>query len=372
MIPYLNCPGVTRDNNAYQVEEIPLATSWTQFTAGKDVTVHGFIEKRKDMSSNLSFCYINLNNINAQFNTSVQIVSSWKEEGSIQYQAHLDLKNVPAYSPVVVTGTLQESQRKNPNALHQGGQHWDLKLRSIRCLNPFPKDIIVSKDAVWPPKSRHLQMRFDPLLRDRLRFRSAVESTFAKVLRSNRFIQVETPILFKSTPEGAREFLVPTRRQGYAYALPQSPQQYKQILMAGGIPRYFQFAKCFRDEDHRADRQPEFTQLDLEMAFAEGKDVMHIVQMLVESVFRVLRSDYITVDVNGTKHPVHIGSHGTTKGTFVSPYKIDFKHLSYDNAMKLFGSDKPDLRIQLPYVTHVSYANYSRASSRANVDRSTQ
>jgi aspartyl-tRNA synthetase len=174
---------------------------------------------------------------------------------------------------VCVTGTLKEinpnpSEGENNEASSMSSsknkpspKQYELKLRSVECLNTFPKDIIVSKDAVWPPKSRHLQMRFDPFLYERLVFRNSVASKLKHTLRSAGFIEIETPILFKSTPEGAREFLVPTRRKGFAYALPQSPQQYKQILMAGGIPRYFQLAKCFRDEDHRADRQPEFTQV---------------------------------------------------------------------------------------------------------------
>lgn len=154
------------------------------------------------------------------------------------------------------------SRIDHPNPVNL--QSWDLRLRSIQCLNPFPKDIIVSKDAVWSPAQRHLQLRFDPLLRQRLHLRSVITTLLSHFLKTSRgFEEVETPLLFKSTPEGAREFLVPTRRKGYAYALPQSPQQYKQILMAAGLPGYFQFAKCFRDEDHRADRQPEFTQVCL-------------------------------------------------------------------------------------------------------------
>lgn len=136
----------------------------------------------------------------------------------------------------------------------------DLRLESIQPLNDFPQNIIVSDNVLFPNDARHLQIRFQDSVRARLLVRSQMAFQLRKSLDQLGYIEVETPILFKSTPEGAREFIVPTRRAGQAYALPQSPQQYKQILMASGIPAYFQFARCFRDEDLRADRQPEFTQ----------------------------------------------------------------------------------------------------------------
>jgi aspartyl-tRNA synthetase len=135
----------------------------------------------------------------------------------------------------------------------------------ILCLNSVAADVHISKSHSFPPESRHLQIRFDDGLKKRLLVRSRVASYVRRQL-SGQFMEIETPILFKSSPEGAREFLVPTRKPGYAYALPQSPQQYKQILMASGIRRYFQFAKCFRDEDLRADRQPEFTQVIIQVS----------------------------------------------------------------------------------------------------------
>lgn len=138
-------------------------------------------------------------------------------------------------------------------------RHLEISITEAVCLNEFPKDIIVSSDVKFPPEKRHLQIMNDLQLYNALKRRSNVGLAIRYHL--SQWQEVETPVLFKSTPEGAREFLVPTRKPGFAYALPQSPQQYKQILMASGIGRYFQFARCFRDEDLRADRQPEFTQV---------------------------------------------------------------------------------------------------------------
>jgi len=166
---------------------------------------------------------------------------------------------------VVVTGTVQVKQKPkqhNQPKISSRNEDVEIKLAEIIVLNHFPTDITFQEDSGIPPEQRHLQIRASKNIRDALTFRAKAAHICRDYLgQQNGFLEIETPLLFKSTPEGAREFLVPTRTKGRAYALPQSPQQYKQTLMASGIPRYFQIAKCFRDEDLRADRQPEFTQV---------------------------------------------------------------------------------------------------------------
>jgi len=137
-------------------------------------------------------------------------------------------------------------------------------------------------------------------------------------LDSREFLEIETPLLSKSTPEGARDFLVPTRREGEFFALPQSPQLYKQLLMASGVERYFQVVKAFRDEDSRKDRQPEFTQLDMEISYATPKDIQELVEGMLKHSFKAVGQDI----------------------------KIPFAHMDYDQAMNEYGSDKPDLRFE--------------------------
>jgi len=192
----------------------------------------------------------------------VQLISTSNTEGP-GAEAHARLRSLREWTPVVITGKLKA--RQSPlDPTYQGMklvEEREIAVTHVQPINDIPEDIIIKEDTVFGPEQRHLQLRRDSELRDSIIFRGSAMNRARLYLRSLQWEEVETPILFKSTPEGAREFLVPTRQEGLAYALPQSPQQYKQILMASGFPKYFQFARCFRDEDLRADRQPEFTQV---------------------------------------------------------------------------------------------------------------
>ena len=167
-------------------------------------------------------------------------------------------------------------------------------------------------------KYRYLDLR-RPSLQKVLLLRHKMYQLVRKYFDENNFVEIETPVLMKSTPEGARDYLVPSRiHKGKFYALPQSPQQYKQLLMVSGFDRYFQIVKCFRDEDLRADRQPEFTQIDVEMSFIKEEQIFSIVEELMKLLFKEVWNIELTIPI---------------------------KRISYEEAMTMYGSDKPDLKI---------------------------
>ncbi|KPI45588.1 Aspartate--tRNA ligase, mitochondrial [Cyphellophora attinorum] len=303
-----------------------------------------------------------------------------------------ELSNIRPHTPVSLAGYLR--QRKYPQKVQKVavpdpyvGQveyinDYELVVEQFQPLNTVPQGLVAKHGFDFGPEQRHLHFRTDHRLRDNLRQRSRALALFRKVLFVLGFDEIETPLLFKSTSEGAREFIVPTRSKGMAYALPQSPQQYKQLLMASGVVRYFQFAKCFRDEDLRSDRQPEFTQLDLEMAFSGPAQVRNVITVLINRIAESwnltwpldhppIRRPYadgegrddstdegISDDTNG--NPRTIKHKDAAKGNARKTNRTDnedrlpllgkpthnIPSLSYDEAMCYHGSDKPDLRIK--------------------------
>lgn len=276
------------------------------------VVIHGFVKSVRKTGKSLVFMDVIQYTRGPIF--SVQAISQISAASTDEQKAlHDSLSKIPVFTPVAVTGRILLSHTSRP----------EIKLESLVRLNSVSKDIIFTDETVFPPEKRHLQLRTEKHLQNALRLRHKAAIIVRNNLNKADFMEVETPLLFKSTPEGAREFLVPTRSKenggGMCYALPQSPQQYKQILMASGVSKYYQFAKCFRDEDLRADRQPEFTQIDLEMAFARQEDVILAIEKLIRELW---------TEVLGIELP------------------LEFRRMTYQEAMMSYGSDKPDLRFK--------------------------
>ena len=227
-------------------------------SVGQEIEVFGYLCTRRDVNKKLSFTMLR----NKSQTRCIQLVSTAKTDG-VEEDAHSRIRSLREWTPVVVRGKLMDRQpAKDDTYLGMELVNTrEIALEHIAPLNDIPNDIIIKEETAFGPDQRHLQLRTDHRLRANMKFRSKAMTRARLHLNGTNWKEIETPVLFKSTPEGAREFLVPTRQKGLAYALPQSPQQYKQILMASGFAKYFQFARCFRDEDLRADRQPEFTQV---------------------------------------------------------------------------------------------------------------
>lgn len=221
-----------------------------------------------------------------------------------------------------VKGTVVERKDKNPK-LETG--EIEVVVSEVKIINTAittPMIIADETDALEDTrlKYRYLDLR-RPVLQKNLILRNRITLLVRNYLAKYGFTEVETPILCRSTPEGARDYLVPSRiSKGEFYALPQSPQLYKQLLMVGGMDRYFQIARCFRDEDLRADRQPEFSQIDIEMSFVDEEDIWSMTEGLMKEIFK---------DIKGIELP-------------------EFKRIPYDTCMEKYGSDKPDLRFDMP------------------------
>ena len=226
---------------------------------------------------------------------------------------------------IQASGTVIERSSKNKN-IPTGDVEitvTELKILNTSKLPPFTIEDETDGGDELRMQYRYLDLRRAPVLQ-KLRLRNQVALETRKYLDSKEFIDVETPVLIKSTPEGARDFVVPSRmNEGQFYALPQSPQTFKQLLMVSGFDRYYQIVKCFRDEDLRADRQPEFTQIDCEMAFVEQNDILEMFEGLIKYLFRTVRG----VELVET-----------------------FPRMTYAEAMEKFGSDKPDIRFGMEFI----------------------
>lgn len=224
---------------------------------------------------------------------------------------------------IQVTGTVIERSSKNPNIATGDIEILvsELSILNAAILPPFTIEDTTDGGEELRMKYRYLDIRRNPV-KEKLIFRAKVTQEVRNYLSNDGFIEVETPYLIKSTPEGARDFVVPSRmNEGQFYALPQSPQTFKQLLMVGGMDKYFQIVKCFRDEDLRADRQPEFTQIDCEMAFVEQEDILNAFEGLTRHLLK---------EVNGVDIK-------------------EFPRMLYDDAMRLYGNDKPDIRFGMQF-----------------------
>ena len=275
---------------------------------GEVVTLYGWVQKKRDLGG---VAFIDLRD-------RTGIVQLVVRDGSV-YEIASSLKNE---SVLKVVGKVCERESKNMN-IPTG--EIEIEVEEMELLNTskdIPFEISDDTTALEDTrlKYRYLDLRRGSLS-SKLQTRHKVTMAIRNFLDKEQFLEVETPILCKSTPEGARDYLVPSRvNNGKFFALPQSPQIFKQLLMVGGMEKYFQIAKCFRDEDLRADRQPEFTQVDIEMSFVDQDDVMSLTERLIAHVFKEVKG----LDI-----------------------KLPLRRMKYDDAMENYGSDKPDLRFEM-------------------------
>ena len=279
----------------------------------KEVTLAGWVQKSRDKGFMI---WIDLRD---RYGLTQLIFDEERSAADLMERA----KKLGREFVIQITGTVIERQSKNPNM--KTGEI-EVVVSKLTLLNesktpPFTIEDTTDGGEDLRMKYRYLDIRRNPV-KENLLFRHKVSMEVRKYLFDDGFVDVETPYLIKSTPEGARDFLVPSRmNQGQFYALPQSPQTFKQLLMIGGLDKYFQIVKCFRDEDLRADRQPEFTQIDCEMAFVEQEDILNTFEGLTRHLLKEIKG----VDV------------------------AEFPRMQYDDAMKLYGNDKPDIRFGMQF-----------------------
>jgi aspartyl-tRNA synthetase len=298
------------------------------------VVVNGWIQRKRNLGGLLFFDIRDRSGI-------VQVVFDPDKVSEEKFKL---ARSVKTESVVGISGTVQKRVSENPN-LKTGKVEIiaeDMEIFSMAEDLPFNPFSDQETDETVRLKYRYLDLR-KPETRKVFELRAKIANSIRQFLISEGFIETETPYLTKSTPEGARDFLVPSRlNRGKFYALPQSPQLFKQILMVGGFEKYFQFARCFRDEDLRQDRQPEFTQIDMEMSFVEQEDILSLTERMFKKVFSEVMGEEI---------------------------KIPFERMRYSEAMRRFGSDKPDLRygMEIHDLTE-SFKNSASNLIRKNVE----
>lgn len=279
----------------------------------EEVTLAGWVQKTRDKGFMI---WVDLRD---RYGITQLIFDADRTDKSVIEQA----KTLGREFVIQVKGKVIEREAKNPN-LPTG--EIEILVKELKILNkaqlpPFTIEDETDGGDELRMKYRYLDIRRAPV-RNNLIFRSKVTMAVRKYLTEQGFVDVETPYLIKSTPEGARDFVVPSRmNQGQFYALPQSPQTFKQLLMVGGMDKYFQIVKCFRDEDLRADRQPEFTQIDCEMAFVEQEDILDVFEGLIRHLLK---------EINGVEVQ-------------------KFPRITYDYAMRTYGNDKPDIRFEMKF-----------------------
>ena len=274
----------------------------------EEVTLKGWVQKTRDLGPLL---FVDLRD-----KTGITQLVFKKDDNEDLYLRSKELKSEYV---IGITGKVSERESKNPD-LPTGDI--EVIVSELKVYDKAQTPPIYIKDGDNASEDLRLKYRYLDLrkhsMQETLKMRAEIVKAFRDFLYENDFVEVETPFLMKPTPEGARDYVVPSRvHPGSFYALPQSPQLYKQLLMIGGLDRYYQVAKCFRDEDLRANRQPEFTQVDLEMSFVDEEDVIEINEKLIQYIFKKVKN----IDL-----------------------PLPFPRLTYKEAMQRFGSDKPDLR----------------------------
>ena len=303
---------------------------------GQEVILNGWVQKKRNLGG---LVFVDLRDIRG--------ISQIIFDADVSKDAFEKAEKLGSEYVIAVKGIVRERQSKNPN---MATGDIEISATELRVLSKSQTPPIYIKDDDNVSEDKRLKYRFldlrKPSMQNNLIMRSRVAQIVRQYLSENNFLEIETPFLIKPSPEGARDYLVPSRvNPGKFYALPQSPQLFKQILMVSGMDRYFQIVKCFRDEDLRADRQPEFTQIDCEMSFVDENDVMTMMENMIGRIFKEIHN----IDI-----------------------QLPLKRMTYKEAMDRFGSDKPDTRFAMELtdlsdlVKDCGFGVFSSAANAAN------